>query len=131
MARILGAYVFPHQIQIFIQRINPAVPVLDQNIPWTVFSTEIADPYAVRINPVKGIDMIGNADAFSVIFGGLRGVGRFLHCAGSSVQDADLEIPACDHFILSVPVNVINLKRNVSRNLSQYICFIGRFSQLP
>ena len=51
MTSVRRALIFPHHIQIFVQSVDPAITVFDQNICRSLFAPEVADTDAIRVDP--------------------------------------------------------------------------------
>ena len=51
MTSVRRALKFPHHIQIFVQSVDPAITVFDQNIRRSLFAPEVADTDAIRVDP--------------------------------------------------------------------------------
>ena len=131
MTSVRRALKFPHHIQIFVQSVDPAITVFDQNIRRSLFAPEVADTDAIRVDPFKGISLIRNTDQICVIIIGKWRLGRFLDISCPAIQNPDLKIPSHNDFVPSISINIINLKCHIRRNLAQFFRLIGRLSQLP
>ena len=131
MTSVRRALKFPHHVQIFVQSVDPAITVFDQNIRRSLFAPEVADTDAIWVDPLKSVSLVRNADQICVIIIGKWRLGRFLDRSGLAIQNPDLKIPSHDDFVLSISINIINLECHIRRNLAQFFRLIGRLSQLP
>ena len=131
VAGVGGADRRPQYIQLIVQRPDPAVAVLDEDIRGPRKPAEVADADAVGVQAGEGIGIEGRADEHVVVLVGDGGFRGALDAPGAAVQDADLELPAYDHLVRAVPVNVVDLEGHVRRYLAQHLRLVGGLAQLP
>ena len=115
MPGILITLEMPHNLQVIVKCIHPAITILNKNITWLIKTTEIAYTHTVRVNSVKSIDFIRNTDNRSILFCcGERCSGAFLDFTCSAIKNKDFKILGGYNLVKTITINIIYLHRHVS-----------------